>query len=122
VACAVFGALVVLVEPFETLKGVLVISQGAGALSGKAIVATVAYVAVWLVLHQVIGQRTVDLARWLRASIILIALGLIGTFPPVFQLLEHEPGKQPHQSRTTKAVVDTAQERQQPPSDGNLPR
>ena len=110
VACAVFGALVVLAETFETVKGILVFGQGAGPLSGKAIVATAVYGSAWLVLHWVVGQRTVDLTRWLRSAIILIALGLVTTFPPVFQLFEHEPGTQPHQSRTTNAVVDTSQE------------
>jgi hypothetical protein len=86
-ACAVFGLLVMVSERFEALgEGALVMSEGVGALSGKAVVATVVYLAVWVVLHRRVGRRTVDLAGWLRATGILVAVGLLATFPPVFQL------------------------------------
>jgi hypothetical protein len=57
-------------------------------LSGKTIWAVVAYFGSWLGLAAVLRNRTVDLQRVAVVTGILVALALIGTFAPFFQLFK----------------------------------
>jgi hypothetical protein len=83
--CALFGLLVVVSERSEAFaEHVLTLSEPVGPLSGKAVLAVVAWAALWALLHLRVGRCTVDLGRWLRAALVLVALGLLTTFPPVF--------------------------------------
>ena len=56
-----------------------------GPLSGKSSVALIAWAASWPMLHAVLFRRDGLLPLALVISGILILLGLIGTFPPVFE-------------------------------------
>jgi hypothetical protein len=55
-------------------------------LAGKTIWAVVAFFGSWLVLAAVLRRRSVVLSRVAFLAGILIALALIGTFAPFFQL------------------------------------
>jgi hypothetical protein len=59
-----------------------------GPLSGKTIVAVVVWLPAWAVLHAVLRRREHETRRALIVSLMLIALGVIGTLPTFFQIFE----------------------------------
>ena len=83
--CALFGVLVVLAEASAGLKELLTFSEPAGSLSGKATVATVGWVALWLPLHFILRRSRVDLDACVRITAVLVVTAFVLTFPPFFQ-------------------------------------
>lgn len=82
----VLAILVVWAEASESFKDSLAYSDDVGPLAGKTIWATVAFVVSWAGLHLVLRRRDVNLrAVWL-ITLVLLALALLGTFSPFFQL------------------------------------
>ena len=72
---------------FSTLYG---IGDGVGPLSGKVIVAVLAYVISFVGFGFAWRGREVSLAPVLWISAILLLLGFAGTFPPIFELFHTE--------------------------------
>lgn len=62
------------------------LGAGVGPLSGKVVLAVIAFVVAWLVLHYAWRRRDVDLGRAFTATLVLVALGFALTFPPIFTL------------------------------------
>ena len=58
----------------------------AGGLSGRATFACVVWLAAWLVVHNRWHDRTVAPSPVWLTTIMLTALGLLGTFPPFWSL------------------------------------
>lgn len=56
----------------------------AGGLSGRTTFATAAWLVAWFVLHRLWRERQLAPGRVNAATLVLIALGLVGTFPPVW--------------------------------------
>ena len=82
----VLAILVVWAEASESFKDSLAYSDDVGPLSGKTIWAVVAFVLSWAALHAALRRRDVNLrAVWL-ITLALLALGLLGTFSPFFEL------------------------------------
>ncbi|MEO8229405.1 MAG: hypothetical protein ABI628_06540 [Chloroflexota bacterium] len=61
------------------------IGKGVGPLSGKVSLAVIAFVISWVVLHFLWRGKEVNFGRAFVASLVLIGLGFLLTFPPVFQ-------------------------------------
>lgn len=80
------GLLTVLAEASMPLRNALSLYTPAGPLTGKTTGAVAIWLVVWLALHLAWGQREVDFGKVFAATLVLIALGLLGTFPPVFEL------------------------------------
>jgi hypothetical protein len=59
----------------------------AGGVSGRTTLATVAWLVAWGVLHYRWRDREIAPRRIYAVTVILIALGIVGTFPPVWPLL-----------------------------------
>lgn len=59
----------------------------AGGVSGRTTLATVVWLVAWGVLHNRWKARTIDANRILAVTLALIALGVLGTFPPLWPLL-----------------------------------
>ena len=59
----------------------------AGGVTGRTTVAAVLWLVAWGVLHFRWQAREVDTGRNHPATLLLIALGILGTFPPVWKLL-----------------------------------
>ena len=59
-----------------------------GPLSGKTGVGVIAWLVSWIVLHTVWKYKDVAFVRVLAATLVLLALGLLLTFPPVFEAFE----------------------------------
>lgn len=89
IGCAAFGVLVVLAEASGAVKDALTVSEGAGPLSGKGLGATVLWAVAWAVLHATLRNRELPWRPVARTTTALVAVGLVATFPPVFQLFAH---------------------------------
>lgn len=61
------------------------IGSGVGPLSGKVVMAVIAFAISWIVLHVVWRGKEIDFNRAFVASAVLVGLGFLLTFPPVFQ-------------------------------------
>lgn len=63
------------------------IGEGVGPLSGKVIIGTFAYILSFVVVGMWWRGRSVNLRSVLIASFVLLALGFLLTFPPIFEAL-----------------------------------
>ena len=59
----------------------------AGGVSGRTTIAAVIWLAAWAVLHRRWRERRIDPRGVAVATLVLVALGLVLTFPPVWGLL-----------------------------------
>jgi hypothetical protein len=82
----ILGFVVVLAEASSTFSGQLSIYPPTGSLSGKVALAVVGWLTIWLVLHFRMRNREIPTGKMIRVLFILVAMGLIGTFPPFFYL------------------------------------
>lgn len=60
----------------------------AGGVTGRTTLAVVIWLVVWLVLHQRWKERDVNTDRVHALSVVLILLGILCAFPPVWGLFE----------------------------------
>ena len=60
----------------------------AGPLTGKTGLGVIAWLVTWVVLHVLWKDKDVPLIRVLVVTLVLLALGLLLTFPPVFESFE----------------------------------
>lgn len=58
-----------------------------GGVSGRTTIAALIWIASWVILHRRWRHRQVDGGRVTAISALLILLGLLGVFPPVWGLL-----------------------------------
>jgi hypothetical protein len=86
----VLGILTVLSEASEGIHEFLEFSERVGPLSGKTIFAAIAFVVSWGGLHMALRDREVEWRPVTIALIALVAIGLVLTFPPFFQLFESD--------------------------------
>jgi len=82
----VLAILVVWAEASESFKDSLAYSDRVGPLAGKTIWAVVAFVISWAGLHAGLRRRDVNLRAVWMITLALLALGLLGTFSPFFEL------------------------------------
>lgn len=61
--------------------------EPAGGLSGRSTLAVLIWLGVWAVLHRRWRDRQMDDGRVHAATLVLIALGILLAFPPVWGLL-----------------------------------
>ena len=85
VGSLVLAILVVIAEANESFATSLAYSERVGPLAGKTIWAIVAFLLSWAVLTVALRGRDVNLRTVLLISGIMLALGLLFTFPPFFQ-------------------------------------
>jgi hypothetical protein len=57
-----------------------------GALTGKSGLGIIAFFAAWAILHFVWKDKQTDFNRIATIAFVLLAIGLLGTFPPVWHL------------------------------------
>jgi hypothetical protein len=80
----VLGIMVVLAEINLDIKDFLNWNNGVGPLSGKTGVAVIAFVVSWVVLHYAFQRKALSLTASFIVTVVLLVLGLLLTFPPVF--------------------------------------
>jgi hypothetical protein len=88
IGAAALGVVTTLAEASEGIRNWLQWSDAVGPLSGKVLVAVGVWLVAWAVLHLVLRSRPYETRRALVVSLVLIAVGVVGTFPTFFQLFE----------------------------------
>jgi hypothetical protein len=84
------GLLTTWAEASETMKERLTLYDPVGPLSGKSSFAVLVFLASWVVLHPVLRKVPRLTERHLLLVGGLVILGVLGTFPPIFQLFTAE--------------------------------
>ena len=84
--CFTLGFLSVLTAASGAVNDVLTVSDRVGDVSGLSVGATAVFFATWAGLTLAWRHENPRLMRIAAASACLIALGLLGTFPPFFNL------------------------------------
>jgi hypothetical protein len=79
------GLFVTLAEASTEIKDWLQWNDRVGPLSGKTILAVIAYFASFLLLGLLWRRKTIPLRPVLVTAGVLVVVGLVFTFPPVFQ-------------------------------------
>ncbi|MGE5610031.1 MAG: hypothetical protein ACM359_12320 [Bacillota bacterium] len=89
IGSAVLGLIVTLASASPWLSDVLSFYGPVGSLSGRTMVAVLAWLIAWLILHLCWRRRQVRFKRVYLLSLFLIAIGLLGTFPLFYSLFHH---------------------------------
>ena len=85
IGCFALGVLVIASEAIPAFKNALTVSASVGPLSGKTIAQVVIYFVAWGGLAYAWRGKSVAFGKVYLATLILVALGLLGTFPLVYQ-------------------------------------
>jgi hypothetical protein len=85
VGALALGVLTTVAEASEGFKEFLTFSEPVGPLSGKTIGAVLIWLVAWVVLHIMYRNKAVESRKALTISLVLIGLGVLGTFPIFFQ-------------------------------------
>ncbi len=87
---ATIGLMTTLAEASEPIKNSLNWLNPVGPLSGKTGVGIIVFFVSWIVLHVIFRGKNVNFARATTIALILLVVGLLGTFPPFFELFVKE--------------------------------
>ena len=85
VGALALGILTTLAEASTGFKDFLNFYDPVGPLSGKTIGAVVVWLVAWGVLHLRYRDKAIESRKALTVALILVALGVLGTFPIFFQ-------------------------------------
>lgn len=88
IGTAVLGLLTTLAAASKGIGVALDFYAPAGPLSGKSTVTVIVWLAAWIVLHVAWRNRQVAPRALTWLTLALVVLGLLGTFPPVFEAFE----------------------------------
>lgn len=88
IGCAVIGLLTTGAVISEGLKNALNWYNPTGPLAGKTGVGVIVWLIVWAVLHSRWKDKDVELGRIYRWTLIVLGIGLLLTFPPIFEAFE----------------------------------
>jgi hypothetical protein len=80
----VLGIGIVLAETNADIKTFLTWVGPVGPLSGKTGLAVIAFILSWVILHYAFQRRAISLTRSFIVTVVLLVLGLLLSFPPVF--------------------------------------
>ena len=72
----------------EGLKHALNWWNPAGPLTGKTGVGVIAWLVSWAILHTIWKDKNMDFNKVFMVTLILIGIGFLLTFPPVFEAFE----------------------------------
>ncbi len=86
VGAAALGVVTTLAEASEGIREWLQWSDAVGPLSGKVLMAVGVWLVAWAILHVALRSRPYETRRALVVALVLIGLGVVGTFPTFFQL------------------------------------
>lgn len=80
------GLFTTLAQAVPTLRNALNLSDPVGPLSGKTTAAVVIWLVAWAVFHGLWKNQQVNFTSVFTVTLVLIGLGLLGTFPLFFEL------------------------------------
>ena len=84
------GIFTTLAEASAGAKGWFEWSVRVGPLSGKTTMAVIVWLVAWVVLHFTMRRSRSESSGALIVSLVLIGLGIVGTFPTFFQAFAPE--------------------------------
>ena len=84
--CFAFGAIAVIADKLPAAKRSLIFYKPTGALSGVTTTAILTWLLSWAILEWRWKTKTVALGRINVAAFVLLAIGLLLTFPPIGDL------------------------------------
>ena len=84
----VLGFLTALAAAAEGVKEWLAFQNRVGSLSGKTTMAIVTWLVIWFALHLVWRRRDVPFVAIVVAAVVLLVVGNLLMFPPIFERLE----------------------------------
>jgi len=90
IGMAAMGLVTTLSEASESIRQSLAWNPAVGPLTGKVLVSTGVFFIAWLVLHLLFRGKEVNFNTYFWIAIVLMAIGLLGTFPPFFELFAPE--------------------------------
>ena len=90
IGAAALGLLTTLAEASDSFSDWLAWTDDVGPLSGKTILAVAGWLVAWAILHIVLRNRQRGFAPALAIGLVLVAAGLVGTFPTFFQAFAPE--------------------------------
>jgi hypothetical protein len=85
IGAAALGFFPTLAEASEGVKDWLQWSDAVGPLSGKVLMGVLVWLVAWAILHLALRNKPYETRRALVISLVLIGLGVLGTFPLFFQ-------------------------------------
>jgi hypothetical protein len=85
IGVATLGLFTTLAEASEGVKDWLQWSDAVGPLSGKVLMGVLVWLVAWAILHLALRNKPYETRRALVISLVLIGLGVLGTFPLFFQ-------------------------------------
>ena len=85
IGAAALGVFTTLAEASTGVKNWLQWSDAVGPLSGKVLMALLVWLVAWAVLHLALRNKPYETRRALTIALVLIGLGVLGTFPLFFQ-------------------------------------
>jgi len=86
VGALALGFFTTLAEVSAGAKAWLQFNDAVGPLSGKTSMAVITWLVAWAVFHFALRRKAYETRRAMLISGVLIALGVLGTFPTFFQL------------------------------------
>ncbi len=89
IGCFVYGILICLAQGSKGIGGLLNFYDPVGPLGGKTTVAVVVWLVTWGVLSSKWKDQSLDFGKMYKVTIILVGLGLLGSFPVFFDLMGH---------------------------------
>jgi hypothetical protein len=88
IGSAAMGIVTTVSEATHGMGGAMAWVSEVGPLSGKSSIAVLIWLVAWLVLHAALARRSPRLRTVSMWTYVLVAIGFLGTFPPVFRLFE----------------------------------
>jgi hypothetical protein len=85
-SAAWLGLIIPISEAIVPLKNALNWYNPVGPLSGKTTTMVVVYLLTWAVLHAQWRNREVEFSKVWRWSLVLLGIGLLGSFPPFYEM------------------------------------
>jgi hypothetical protein len=86
IGSAALGIIIPLAEAILPLRSALNLWNPVGPLSGKSLFAVVVWLVAWAILHARWKGRDVDFGKAWTFTLVLVAVGFVGSFPLFFEL------------------------------------
>ena len=90
IGCFAMGVFTTLGEASTSIKDWLNWNNDVGPLAGKTIMTVIVWLLSWAILYGAYRNRQAETRQALTIALVLVGLGVIGTFPTFFQLFTPE--------------------------------
>lgn len=90
IGSTVVGLFTILAEASEPIKNALNWYNPVGPLTGKTLLGVIAFFVSWGVMHYMFKGKNLNFTRAVTVAFVLLAIGLLATFPPFFEIFAAE--------------------------------